>query len=243
MNEQRTIENRLDCATNDGQQAVSPGKPLKVAVFDVCGTLYDSNTTYDFLEFYWRRRNRLLFLYARAFRTRPGRYTYYALARLLKIGSYRMRSTRLLKGAPLEQIQRDSADFVATFLEGKKRPEIVALLEHYRREGYHIVLLSGSYACIIEHVARRFQVDDFRASELASENGFLTGSYANDVLHQKAELFADLYPDVAELVVVTDNRTDVALLKMAASGYAVCKKQSRDFWAMQQLPHIQLIEV
>jgi HAD superfamily phosphoserine phosphatase-like hydrolase len=217
---------------------------MKIALFDVCGTLYNSNTTYDFHEFFWKTRNPRKYLFIKFMRGFPTRYAFYLLRKLFKLHTLRDTLAHWLKGVALDEVQQASADFIRLDLEGKQRTDIIQMLEHYRNQGYHLLLMSGSYTFIVAEIARRFQVDHFVASELATDHGVFTGTYAQDILHQKKEVFVSLYPEVSDLVVVTDNRTDLALLQMAAQGYAVAATpKNATFWNNQQLSHIQLIEV
>ncbi len=217
---------------------------MKIAIFDVCGTLYNSNTTYDFHEFFWKTRNWKRYAYIKFARSFPSRYAFYLLRKLLKLPPLRVTLVQFLRGIAVEEARRASTDFVDLFLADKQREDIIGLLEHYRSAGYYLLLMSGSYTFIVEAIASHFGVDHFVAAEPAAENGIFIGTYAQDILHQKKEVFVSLYPAVVDLVVVTDNRTDLALLQMANQGYAVAATpKNATFWTTQRLSHIQLIEV
>jgi HAD superfamily phosphoserine phosphatase-like hydrolase len=219
------------------------GKTMRIALFDVCGTLYDADTTLDFLRWYFRKTRSPHFLLFKFGRSLPGKLVLYLLGKLGWHGILKWYGTRALRGVSRQAIEQASAEFVNTVLAKKQNQTIVDLLRQYQQQGYHILLLSGSYSFIVAEVARYFDAHTFRASELAMIDGTLSGAYADDIIHKKKEVFQSLYDDFSELVVVTDNRGDLELMKIASYAYAVYKKpRSSTFWVAQNLAHVQLMQ-
>jgi HAD superfamily phosphoserine phosphatase-like hydrolase len=218
---------------------------MNVAVFDVCGTLYQSNTSLDFVEFFLRQRKNVAgAAYMKLSRSKPGKLVHYAIARYLKRDVLRSTAAALLRGCTLEELEQASREFVQTVLVQRRKHNVLALLEQYKANGYHVLLLSASFSFVISAVAEEVQADAFIASELKTHNDVIQGTYAIDLLYQKKAVLLEQYPDIAELVVVTDNKADLELLKLASHGYAVYNNtRNYQFWNALNLNHIQLMGV
>jgi phosphoserine phosphatase len=91
--------------------------------------------------------------------------------------------------------------------------------------------MSGSYTFIIEEVAKYFDVDYFYASKLNTVNKFYTGKYDKDILLTKYDLLKKDFNQINKLVVVSNNKTDLELMKSANKSFAICNKENdTKFW-------------
>ena len=88
--------------------------------------------------------------------------------------------------------------------------------------------MSGSYDFIIKEVAEYFNVDEFYASKLCILNGEYTGKYDKDILMNKHDLFKENYTNLDQLVVISNNKTDLDFMNSADQAFAVCNKE-KDF--------------
>ena len=214
---------------------------MKVAVFDVCGTLYDSNTTFDFLDGYFHN-DRKYQLFRRFSRSLPGKIVNYPFYRFFNYDIIRVIATSFLKDISEEKLQVAMKHFVYHELDSKVKIDIQKLLHQYKEEGYVIYLMSGSYSLLVEQVCQYFKADAFTGSELEMVNSQCTGRYATDQLFNKKAVLLEKYPDIQELVVVSDNRTDYELMKMADKGFAVCNKPKQTlFWQSRQLENVEIL--
>lgn len=214
---------------------------MKIAVFDVCGTLYDSNTTFDFLDIYFRR-NKKYNLFRKFSKSFPGKLFNYPFYRFLKYDIIRFVATGFLKGVSEHELKSATKLFVDEHLETKIKKDIYNLMSEYKEKGFLIILMSGSYSPIVEDVRDYFNVDDFFASELEIVDSKYTGKYKSDQLYNKKDILLEKYPDITELIVVSDNRTDYELMKIADKGYAVCNKPKQVlFWQSKNLSHVKIL--
>jgi len=219
-------------------------KVMRIAVFDVCDTLYRANTSFAFLDSYFSN-NRKYRLFRRLSRSLPGKLISYPFFRWMKFDLVRILATRFLAGEDVRKIENVSREFVFNQLVTKINPETETLLRELKEKGYKIVLMSGSFGFIVSHVTAYFDADDFFASELASSGGRLTGKFRADQLYTKKGRLESVYPQIEELVVVSDNKTDLELLKMADEAYIVCnKKRDLVFWQEQfsDSPKVRYLE-
>ena len=214
---------------------------MKIAVFDVCGTLYDSNTTFDFLDDYFCH-NKKYMLFRTFSKSLPGKLLNYPFYRFLHYDIIRMFATSFLKGCSENTLQNTTQLFVNEVLEEKIKEDIHKLLNDYKEKGYEIILMSGSYSMIVEHVNAYVGADGFFASELEVKEGYYTGKFKSDQLFNKKEILFRTYPNITELIVVSDNRTDYDLMKVADKGYAICNKSKQvTFWKSKNLNHVEIM--
>lgn len=215
---------------------------MKVAVFDVCGTLYNSNTTFDFLDSYFSENKRYR-LFRKISELFPVKVLNHYIYKYIKIDMIRVYGTRFLKNHTTDEIQAYSRSFVHEYLRGKIKKEIVSLLDDYKKDGYEIVLMSGSYEFIIKEVSAYFEVSHFYASKLDISKEIHTGKYENDILLSKLQLLKEEFPTISELIVVSDNKTDLDLMLASNQAFAVCnKKKHFKFWKENNNKKITILE-
>jgi len=205
-------------------------KNIKIAVFDVCDTIYSANTTFYFLDSFFESNREY---------QRFRKFTKLYLVKVLNAIIYkitkkdliRLYATRFLKGFSVDEIESYCKEFVANTLSKKEQKVIINKLKDYQQSGYKIVLMSGSYEFIVKEVASFYKADNYFASELEVENGFFLGRYKKDILLSKSEILKYNYDKFEELIVVSDNKSDLELMKMANKSFAVCNRvKDCNFW-------------
>lgn len=188
-----------------------------VAVFDVCDTLFRTNTTLGFLRFFAARAGDAAMseVFRRwTSRSMPGFYAGALAYRLLGWDLARGRLLRLLKSRTVDELQVAANDYAATELASQRvQPVHDRLLEH-RKRGDRVILASSSLDVVISAIARRLEVE-WVASELGYEHGRCTGKLVRDLTGRKPAALTALLDRSASLHVYTDNRSDKTLLQMA----------------------------
>jgi HAD superfamily phosphoserine phosphatase-like hydrolase len=203
---------------------------MKIAVFDVCDTLYSVNTTFSFLDDYFKdnKRYQIFRKISRLFVVKVANYFVY---KYTKKDLIRLYATGFLKGKSVQEIETHAHKFVYGFLSTQIQKNIVDMLMQYKKEGYSIVLMSGSYEFIIKEVANYVKAEYFYASKLQVANGVYLGKYDEDILLSKDKLLKKQFPNIDKLIVVSDNKTDLPLMQVADSAFAVCNKEKDcAFW-------------
>jgi len=193
------------------------GKSKQIAIFDVCDTLFRTNTTLGFLRFFadrmgdaaasavirrWTSRRSPAFL--------AGALAY----RLFDQDIARTRVIRTLHGYTREQLQAAGDDYVRVELASQLVGPVHERLCEHRRRGERVILASSSLDVVISAVARELKTE-WVASELGYADGRCTGKLVTDLTGRKPAALAPLLQDAASLHVYTDNRSDRALLQMA----------------------------
>lgn len=204
---------------------------MKVAVFDVCDTLYDSNTTFDFLDDYFDD-NRKYQLFRKCSTSFLGKVLNYPLYRFFNYDIVRVIATGFLRGESQHELEIAVKTFVYEKLSDKVYNSVQELMNTYKDKGFTIFLMSGSYSPIVKYVCDFFEADDFVASELEIVDNKYTGKYVNDQLFNKKKVLLEKYANIDQLVVISDNKTDYDLFEIADKSYIVCNKlKDKIFWS------------
>lgn len=216
---------------------------MKYIIFDICGTLYDANTSFAFIENVLIKYNRSYRIIYQILKSLPGRIVNKILFHLFNYDLYKQVTTRFLRNHSEEVIANLSKEFVVNYLKHKERKDVINLLNQFRKNNWKIVFISAAYDFIIKEVANFYGVEDFFASTLEKNNGKYTGRYKDDILDKKHEIFQTNFKDVEELIVVSDNKTDYELFKLANNKYVITNKRDMAFWSKKDLGNVQFIKV
>jgi len=215
---------------------------MKIAVFDVCGTLYNANTTFAFLDDYFSANKKYLF-FRKVSNFFVVKVLNHYIYKYFKTDMIRVVATSFLKGEKVESVASYSQDFVHQKLQNKIKQNIYKKLKQYKEENYTIVLMSGSYEFIIKDVLDYVGADYFFASKLKVNNGIYEGQYEEDILLSKVEILKDKFPNISELIVVSDNKTDLNLMLVANKAFAICnKKKHCSFWKKNMNKKIEVLK-
>lgn len=203
---------------------------MRIAVFDVCGTIYQSNTTFDFIYYIYRaswRGKIWKFLIGSLL----GKALGYVFSKYFKLDIYRETGNRLLKRFTIRQIKVLAAEFVQEYLAERKNEEVIRKMEAYRAKGYQIVLMSASYDFIIEQVASSLQANAYFGSRLKSHNDRYIGGYHFDLKGKKKQVLEANYPQIERLAAISDNQSDLQLLAAANEAFVIINNNKKaSFW-------------
>lgn len=213
-----------------------PPTDVDVFVFDVCDTLFYSNTTFDFIRYVVARqqargRQRLLQLLTR--RWSPVYVGLAAWQKLTGLDAIKAAALRLLAGLPKTELYALGQQFEAEFLRGRPIAQTHALLAGLVGAGTRVVLLSASLDPIVAAIAAELGVE-FISSELAYDaQGRCTGRLRRELGGQKHRVLTELagLGQAPRLAVATDNFTDRELVASASSRYVVVHQpEAKGFW-------------
>lgn len=211
---------------------------MRIAIFDVCDTLYSTNTTFTFLDTYIDSKSYKLFrIFSKTFFGKVINYVFY---KYFKNDIVRTIATKYLSNKTEIELQTLAEDFIVNHLMKYENKNIINMLEQYKSNDYKIIFMSGAYDFIIKEVATYFKVDTFYATKLELKDSKYTGRLSHDILLKKDELFKKDYKDFDHLVVVSDNKTDLSLLNIANESFAICNKE-KDLYFWEKYPKIKII--
>ena len=219
-------------------------KLIRTAVFDVCDTMYYSNTTHDFVQFVFDKKSFSLrkFIYKLSnSRLLPLRYFLIIIGVLTGWDLLKKLNIYLLKGMSASQLSAISTLFVSEFLQKRQISQIHRLINKYIGEGLRIVLCSSSIEPVIKAVAENLGIKDFVSTSLKFDGEIFTGQILEEITNKKLEVLEDRRLSGNIEYAVSDNITDLKLLLAASEGIAIVhNKNKHDYWRKYKVKIIDL---
>lgn len=200
----------------------------KILVIDICGTLYKSNTTFDFIAFIFRNkfRNKLIcFLRKKRIISKLN----YAIFLLFGLDILRIELIKVLKGYTKNDLNSMVRMFYDGYLSDHKNIDCFKVIDHYRDKGYRLILVSATLDIIAKEISRREKISDYVASELLFHNDICTGKLRQDLLGKKIEKTLEL-TNGSSFDVITDNYSDGDIISAANHVYLVQYSNKRNKW-------------
>jgi phosphoserine phosphatase len=190
-----------------------------VVIFDICDTMYDSNTTFDFLDYilkYTLKYN----IYRRISKTIIVKVINKILWNTLRIDLIRIVFLRYLKGYSREELLMYIDGFYKDILDLKKRDMIIKILKEEKAKEKDILLMSATIDIVAERIAKEYNVNFISSRLLFDDNNICMGKLEFDLLGIK-----DKYVNDDIKLVVTDNLSDLQLVKKAKQSIIISKKR------------------
>ncbi|MBL5882993.1 haloacid dehalogenase-like hydrolase [Lelliottia aquatilis] len=188
-------------------------------VFDVCGTLYASNTTFDFIiEYHKYHRNRLKFFWTRILLSLP-----FKILNRMKFLSIRRNMIYSLKGESKHELFYFSQIFVDRYLGNKRKQETMQLLLN---DPLNSVLMSASIDPVIIAISNHLNVKAYSSVLEYNDEGMCTGKLDVDLKGIKSNQITESNLEL----VATDNMSDIDLIKNSTLSYIITNKNNKDGW-------------
>jgi phosphoserine phosphatase len=216
----------------------SPLGEADVFVFDVCDTLFYSNTTFDFLRFVLAQQGsggKQKVLKLLSAKWSPLFVGLVAWQKVAGGDPVKAGALRLLAGISREQLYALGRRFVAEFLPARRIARTHELLASLAQTQTRVVLLSASLDPVIAALAAALGSIDFVSSQLEYDaQGICTGRLHQELTGQKQAALQTLLTNKGEplrLAVATDNFTDHGLVSQASIRYVVVHNAAaKQFW-------------
>ena len=135
---------------------------------------------------------------------------------------------RFYRNKRLEEFQTGATDFYQEYLKPRLAPNIFNRVEHHRREGHILILISGSVRYLLEPVAADLGFHHLLCTDLEiGYDGLLTGktlgplclSSAKRILAEK--LAGELHIDLAASYAYGNHQSDLPLLELVGHPFVV----------------------
>lgn len=208
----------------------------KVIIFDICGTLYHSNTTCDFCEWVENRffyKNLLKFsksIVGKIINKIFELFFNYDLIRNLHVWS--------LKGKSMDDIVNEADAFVESFLKDKKIMEVHEILSSKNKN--NVVLISATLYPVAKAIAKNLRIALFYSTSLSfDKNNILSGKIDEDLSGNKHKLFKNKKVDF----IATDNLNDYKLCLMSEEVVIISKQKHLKLWDKKKLKIDKLIKL
>lgn len=220
------------------------GNDQNIAVFDLCDTLYYSNTTHDFIDYFLTNKGtRIKKASAQAITGRFSPLKYIGILISVLTGNDLPRRLKLLLLRGYSELELDemAEGFVRDYLEFRTVIETRSVMEEAFRDRMRVIIVSASIEPVVRAVARRLSISDYLCSTLAFKNGIFSGRLSNDITGRKLTELKNVEPNSQIELVVSDNTSDLDLLGAARRGLAVVhSKRKREFWKNHRIETIEI---
>ena len=218
----------------DFRKALENEKGLShLIVFDVCNTLFYSNTTLDFIEFVLRNNKTNLRLFLFFFINKKVSPLFWILLVVEKCAVdnlIRNLSITLLKGISKKQIYDFGKRFVKEYLPSKAIPQVHDMLRQAIGAKAEVYLISDSLDPVIRPLAGNFFLN-YMAGELEFRDESFTGRLKPFKEKLKSVNKMREAAGYKRVTAISDNKSDRQLLETVDAGYAIVhKKRDRTFW-------------
>lgn len=201
----------------------------KIILLDICGTIYRSNTTFDFLDYFFANNIRYK-LFCLLFRCRLARLVNKVIASLCKYDFLRVFSVKFLEGYTEQEIMQKAEYFCNKILEYKKQDKVIEIINLNIDKQNRIIIVSATLDCVAFHVAKALGIDEHYASELEYRNNICTGKISNDLLDCKLVKIREKGITPPFEMTISDNFTDIELMKHSKYSYIVSRVKRKRKW-------------
>ncbi|GAA3948337.1 HAD-IB family phosphatase [Chitinophaga oryziterrae] len=203
---------------------------MKLAVIDICGTLFDSNTTFDFIKWYLHRQNKNRDRLFSLMRMLPVKALNKCSIQFLKLDVVRIILIRLLNGLDKVFLKEEAKAFYQEFLLSRKRSEILSIVETLREQGYDLILVSATLDFIAEEIAEKLNIRQFFSTTLYYKDGICSGKIKEDLLGRKEIILTSIMKQYKEVLTITDNKSDLSLINQSSHSYIISLRKDVHYW-------------
>ncbi len=201
-----------------------------LVIFDVCWTLYNWNSTIDYIRFLikkWYKR------YYYPFFLKKYIWIFYVfINKILRKDFSRIIIWNFFKWLKKEEVKKFDKEFSEIYFKNLIN---ISEIEKYKNE--KIILLSASINQPIEILANKFKFDYF-CSKLEVKNWIYTWKYIFDLLWKKEIIFEQKFFNILwfdKIIFYTDNMEDISLInyflkKNKSLELYIVKLKNEDYW-------------
>lgn len=193
----------------------------KLALFDIDGTLYEGNSTFDFIQYVNINNNR--------YHIFKRKYKYLKVYNkflnvFFRYDWYKLKSTEFLAGYSKEELEELAKQFYQDVLVQNEIKPVLELLRFYQKNQYQVVLVTATLDPIAKVIAQQLDANSYLCTKLIYQDDICIGKYEKDILNDKLMIVSEKY-DLANSTSVfySDNRQDISLLKKTNLGAYIVK--------------------
>jgi len=200
-----------------------------VVLVDICGTIFDANTTFAFLDRVVDRKGyRLL---RKVMHSLPWRAMNKSAVKFFHCDVTRSLAVCHLKGRSESELLAWADEFYDLELKNLVREQVLTIMEEYRRHGKTLVLASATLDFIAQTIARKLDVKYFFGTQLLYKDGICRGKIMKDRLGGKLSAALGLGFSPPYAATITDNWSDIDILKLSERKIVVIHAANSEKWS------------
>lgn len=197
-----------------------------IFLIDVCGTMFRSNTTFDFISHYYGQNPKVKLWFSLPYRI----YNHF-LFRFFHKEPLRHNLISLLNGKSKDELEIMADNFMVQFLKKQEHRDVIQLIEKKRNKGSCLVIVSATIDVIAHAVAKHYNIQNWLATQLDySEDGICKGTIKSDLLANKRHALDKAGINQPYSGIVTDNYTDLELIQAADEAYLIDYADKKSGW-------------
>jgi len=218
---------------------------VNLFLFDICDTLYKTNTTFGYVNFVVKQTNsyiKHLLLWLISSRLSPLFYLSAFVYIQWHIDLPKLLAIRYLKGFSKNKLYELGVIYYEQELKNLQISKTHNMLNKLKKEGAEIILVSSSLDPVVKCIAACLKVKYF-SSQLEYKNNICTGKIKKDLTGKKQDVLFELkkvnaYESVG---VISDNYSDLDLLKTADEKWVVLtSNKTRKKWGNLDAHYLEL---
>lgn len=203
---------------------------------DICGTLFDSNTTFDFLDYSIVKRSYKFYRHLRK------TFFWRLLNKSLHTLGYDLSRTiaiRFLKGKSRKELDVLMDTFYAKKLSMLKHHAVWEKVDALRSNGDELILVSATLDFIAAKIAAINGFNTVFATTLSFDNEVCNGVICSDLLGKKGAFLEKENIYAPYKMVITDNLSDLNLIEASNDAIIVCTPRNQKIWnsALQKIDY------
>lgn len=200
----------------------------QIIIIDICGTLYDSNTTFDFLDF--SIHNTKYKCFRNLTKTIPWRAFNHLILNLFQTDLTRYYAVKFLKGMTINELENKMDNFYVEKLSHLKHLEVWEMVEKLKKNGEQLILVSATLDFIAKKISSEIGIQSVFPSTLKFKNLVCRGTIKNDLLGRKVQFLEsrNIYSPFKS--VITDNFSDLEIIKVSSKNFLITKEKNITKW-------------
>lgn len=202
----------------------------QIYIFDICGTLYHSNTTFDFLEYFLKDTSIYYRYYNILRKTIVWRLFNKVAINLLRMDITRIIALRFLKGYSYDELKNAAQFFYNKYLIPHQNTKVIDSLKSLSSDSHNnIIIVSATLDFIADVISRHIPCQSCYSSQLAYRDDICQGKLSIDLLGKKLEIkFKDFSGNFK--AVYTDDFSDLPLLGKAKEKNIIVYPKTKKKW-------------
>ena len=202
----------------------------RVYIFDICGTLYNSNTTFDFLEYFLSHANTFYRKYSTLRKTFIWRLVNKFFIKFFHKDLTRIIALHFLEGRSCDELKNAAESFYNDFLFTRQNIEIIEDLKTLSKNPQNkVIILSATLDFIANTIARHLGCQYCYSSQLVYDKNICQGKLYVDLLGKKLEIIFKNFKGTFAAV-YTDDFSDLPLLSLAKVKNVIVYPKTQKRW-------------
>lgn len=205
-----------------------PTNKEKIVFFDFCGTLVPFQSAPRYINFVLDNYPRKDALIRRRIRETLEKWRIPKRLERYSKGLFTQKEIELwpLKGYRQEVLEKAAQRFYTEVIKSNLIPEVMKEYEHYQKEGYRVVLVSGGFGIYLKCFAAEYGIDrnDIISSNVQIKRGTATGKLDGvDCMGQNKLTLLEQRFDNTMIYseALSDSESDIPMLKWVNRGIVV----------------------